>query len=570
MGWMNNMKVAYRIALLVIIGVIGMALIGFTGYSFLNKAGQDMDLMYSHKLQAIRILGEEVDSMRVIQVRAMQAIADPVRIPELKTSIAKETKDYEADWAEYEKLAADVPEAAGKVADTKANWEEFKADMQSVMALAEKGDSVGALANYNSKGKKDTADLRDRLSQLLKIAGENADAINQQNAADNRSAIVSMTVKTGVALILLVLLGFALMRAITGSLQGMINICHTLQKGDFRLTERKIQRGDEFGEVERELAVMSEGLNKLMRQISDSTEQIAASSEQLTASSMQSAKAATQVAQSVTDAAEAVVQQQGSVAKGTAAVEQISTSMDGIRSEAERVAEHSASAAEHAATGSNAIDASVGKIKSVENTVSSSAELVDKLGARSQEIGTIVDTISGIAGQTNLLALNAAIEAARAGEHGRGFAVVAEEVRKLAEQSQTAAQQIADLIRAIQEDTASAVSSMQDGRNAVVEGAESVEEIRTMFDQIKDIVHQVSAQVQTMSASVISVAGEADGVSNEIEQIDAHGKKVSDEMQTVSAATEEQSASAQEIASASDALAKLAQEMQLSLKNFQF
>ena len=101
MGWMNNIKVAYKIVLLVLIAVIGMAIIGFTGYLFLNKAGKDMDTMYTHKLQAIRILGEQVDSMRVIQVRAMQAIADPARIPELKTSIAKEAKDYETNWVEY-------------------------------------------------------------------------------------------------------------------------------------------------------------------------------------------------------------------------------------------------------------------------------------------------------------------------------------------------------------------------------------------------------------------------------------------------------------------------------------
>ena len=571
MGWMNNIKVAYKIVLLVLIAAAGMAVIGFTGYSFLNKAGQDMDSMYSHKLQAIRILGEEVVSMRVIQVRAMQAIADPSRIPELKTGMAKEIKDYEANWVEYEKLGMAVPEAAEKIPETKANWDRFKADMQSVIATAETGNTKAALDNYNSKGKKDTADLRDRLSTLLKTAVKNADAINQQNVVDNKAAITSMAVKTGIALILLIVLSIALIQAITAPLRTMIDACRALKNGDFRLANQKtVSRGDEFGEVEKELLAMREALNKLMRQISDSTEQIAASSEELTASSMQSAQAATQVAQSVTDAADAVERQQGSIAKGTTAVSTISSSVDGIRNEAEKVAENSAQAANHAADGSDAIDSSVSKIKSVETTVRSSAELVDKLGERSQEIGTIVDTISGIAGQTNLLALNAAIEAARAGEHGRGFAVVAEEVRKLAEQSQTAAQQIAELIGAIQTDTTSAVASMQDGRNAVVEGAQSVESLRAMFDQIKDIVHQVSAQVQTMSASVSGVAPEATGITHEIQQIDEHGKKVADEMQSVSAATEEQSASAEEVASASDALAKLAQEKQLSLKKFRF
>ncbi|MBQ1469768.1 MAG: methyl-accepting chemotaxis protein, partial [Schwartzia sp.] len=236
----------------------------------------------------------------------------------------------------------------------------------------------------------------------------------------------------------------------------------------------------------------------------------------------------------------------------------------------ELVARNSASAADEAANGRSEIDSSVNQIKNVETTVTDTAAIVDKLGERSKEIGTIVDTISGIAGQTNLLALNAAIEAARAGEHGRGFAVVAEEVRKLAEQSQTAAQQIADLIGTIQSDTTSAVASMQEGRSAVIEGAQSVEGLRAVFDSIKNNIDEVSNKVATMSEAVAGVATQAEGIAMEMNAIDDGAKKVSDQMQTVSASTEEQSASAEEIASASDALAQLAQDLQLALQRFKF
>ena len=285
---------------------------------------------------------------------------------------------------------------------------------------------------------------------------------------------------------------------------------------------------------------------------------------------MQSANAATTVAQSVADAAEIVIKQQTSVDNGSQAVSNITDSINGISTESASVARNSANAAAKAAEGSRAIDLSVNQIRSVEATVRATADLVDKLGDSSQEIGAIVDTISDLAGQTNLLALNAAIEAARAGEQGRGFAVVAEEVRKLAEQSQTAAQQIAQLISGIQGDTARAVASMDEGRTAVVEGAKSVETLRSVFEEIQSIVDEVSAMVQNMSASVSGVCNDADGINAEMVEIDTGAKRVNDEMQSVSAATEEQSASAQEIASASDALAKLAQEVQILLGKFQF
>ena len=106
----------------------------------------------------------------------------------------------------------------------------------------------------------------------------------------------------------------------------------------------------------------------------------------------------------------------------------------------------------------------------IEKSVDLVASTISKLNERSQEIVQIVDAISTIAGQTNLLALNAAIEAARAGEQGRGFAVVADEVRKLAEQSQEAAKQIAALITMIKEDTKEAVSAMDTGVQEVKTG----------------------------------------------------------------------------------------------------
>ena len=356
-------------------------------------------------------------------------------------------------------------------------------------------------------------------------------------------------------------------RPILAAIRQGVSCADAMAQGIFN-QRLEITSKDEMGMLLTSLNSASANLRALVRQVMNSAETVASSSEELTASAEQSAQAANQVAITITGVAEGAETQVQAVNTTVTVVEQLSTAIRQVAVNTNSVMEMADKTANAAQQGDKAVNAAVSQMESIERTVSSSAQVVTKLGERSQEIGQIVDTISGIAGQTNLLALNAAIEAARAGEQGRGFAVVAEEVRKLAEQSQEAAKKIANLISEIQSETDRAVVAMSDGTREVKVGTEVVNSAGQAFKQIVALVGNVSLQIKDISSAIQQMSAGSQQIVASVRDIDKISKDAAGQTQTVSAATEEQSASMQEIAASSQALSRMAEELQAAIRKF--
>ncbi len=364
-----------------------------------------------------------------------------------------------------------------------------------------------------------------------------------------------------------IIIGFFSARSISRPVNSLVTIAQGIASGNLK-QNIVISRQDEIGDLEKSFVTMTQNLKELICRIQENSQQVAASSEELTATAEQSAQATNQVAIAITEVAHGAELQVNAINDTSAIIEKMSTNIQQVAINANGVAEMSDKTATSAQAGGQSVDTAISQMISIEKTVSNSANVVAKLGERSKEIGQIVDTISGIAGQTNLLALNAAIEAARAGEQGRGFAVVAEEVRKLAEQSQDAAKQIATLIGEIQGETDKAVVSMQEGTREVKIGAEVVNTAGQTFKEIVTLISHVSDQVKEISSSIQEIASDSEQIVSSAQSIEKISKDASGQTQNVSAATEEQSASIEEIASSSQVLAKMAQDLQEATISF--
>jgi len=183
---------------------------------------------------------------------------------------------------------------------------------------------------------------------------------------------------------------------------------------------------------------------------------------------------------------------------------------------AETVAQQSSHKAE---VGGMAVDRAVEGINELRLTIASTSKMMKRLGESSQQIGKIVTSISQLASQTNLLALNATIEAARAGEQGLGFAVVAEEVRKLAERSAGATEEISEIVGTIQEEISRVMKAMESGTQEVVEGTRLASEAKTHLNAIIQVSREMNSLVQNITRATAKQTVSAEEISSSMQQV---------------------------------------------------
>lgn len=303
-------------------------------------------------------------------------------------------------------------------------------------------------------------------------------------------------------------------------LKRMLEVLDKIKNGDLRSRIiLNFDRNDEIGKVVQGINSVLDLLNDVIGNINKNIEIILDSASRLNNQAKQTSAGTVEVASAI-----------GEVA-GTA---------DQVSLNSQKVAERALHTLTVAAGGKQSIASVTEQMNSIKRTSSEVSGVISDLAKRSNTINQIVEVITGIAEQTNLLALNAAIEAARAGDQGRGFAVVAEEVRKLAEQSGSAAGEIRNLITDIQNTSIRAVEAMEAGARDVEAGSLIVAESGENFERIMATVEDLSTQVQDMAAA---------------------SEQISSAMQNVAASTEEQTAAVEEVNSTVETLFRMAGEL---------
>jgi methyl-accepting chemotaxis protein len=347
-------------------------------------------------------------------------------------------------------------------------------------------------------------------------------------------------------------------------LKEMASVSMSVAEGDLTVEVVPRSKRDTLGNA---FLRMSHGLQELVRTTRDSAGQVSAGSTQVAGAADESAKVSVQASSAIEEVTSTMHEmsvnvqnvvkntqvQASSVAETSASIDQMVTSIQRVADTAKVLLEIANRSREEVVTGIQTMEKATDGLNRTNQAIQSSAEIINILGHRADDIGKIIEVIDDLAEQTNLLALNAAIEAARAGEHGLGFAVVADEVRKLAEKSTQSTKEIADLIQSIQREARQAVENMERSTRIVEEGLTLGNDLGSALHKISNVV----TEVYKFSQEIGAATNEQSVGSSQIAKATSRLTEITQE---INSAVEEQASGAQAVVRAMDKMRELVQQ----------
>ncbi|MCM3409495.1 methyl-accepting chemotaxis protein [Metabacillus litoralis] len=325
---------------------------------------------------------------------------------------------------------------------------------------------------------------------------------------------------------------------------------------------------DEIGQLASSFNLMISNLHKVVTKTNDTSTKVASYSEDFKVSTEQSSASVEQISNAIQAIVSGSELQTAKTSELFKSSKLVSDELNNVAASIQTISDLANVSTDKADSGLKLIDETINKMDTIQHSVLSSSHKMNTLGEKSKEISEIVSLITNIADQTNLLALNASIEAARAGDAGKGFAVVAEEVRKLAEGSSKAGEEIRKLVNEIQLQTTEAVDSINSGTIIVEDGRGMVYKSGEAFKDIVQYVHNIGNKSDSAIKAMVMVDERTKTTTESIREIDDIAVQASSSVQNVAASVEEQSASNEEITSSAQLLSEMANDLRVEISKF--
>jgi methyl-accepting chemotaxis protein len=554
MSWLRNVKTFGKVFLLILLSLAFTALVGFVGYQTARDSGESLEKLYEDAM---------IPALAAKEIRAQAALAEGQAFALLLSSDPEEKKRIltrfeemvglvEVNLTTIEKSELDE-RSRNLLMRIRDAAQIYRSARKGAVDLAMENKNAEAYALYQEQAAPASASYQRLLLQFAEHLQKNAEALEQATLAEGESAAQTLLLLTVASLVLALLVGWFVTLGLTrplGRLEGLVN---RFAGGD--LTVQFAEEGkDEVARIAAALEHMAAALRDAVGSVAETADGIASTAEEFSALAEET--------NAGVEESRAGAEQVGNIMESLAAAgEEINASVEEVAAGAQTSATRGGDVAEQVNEAKNAGDAGLEAVQSTAESITAmarevedSAKAAEDLAQRAAKIQQFVSQITGIADQTNLLALNAAIEAARAGEAGRGFAVVAEEVRKLAEESNGASRNIAELAGIIARDLDSVLAGAKRNRDLGKTAEERAREAQVRIGRILEALEHiamasqdVAAVSQEQAASSEEIAGAVQDMAGKVNNAASMGVTMRSQMGEIAAAAERLAQGAEEL-----------------------
>ena len=498
-------------ALLVVVVAAMSVLVGLSLWG-MQRLEANVETLYLSGAKPIRALGElasRLPRMRVgIDVMFLEEVGMAgdkniaIRVGETRTEDMPAMRQAIEDAVKAQIVPKRI-EQIGEIQKAYAQME--KESLEPMLEALSAGRMADAKTIYMGPYTKHYRVVRDQVNKALDELVVDASAVHGQATADYVRTRAMYLGISAAAMLLALALGVVIMLRLTGRVKNLEGQIESAARQLALNSRSTLDGSDELARIGRSYNLLMDALDHAIGNIQKFTLRV----NETVASVASIAAGINQASITQTDAAQSTA----------ASVEEVAVSVQLVAENSNHAAEISEAVLRKAQQSIDSLEETRAQFEAIAGTLNGAGDVTRKLADRSENISSIVNVIREIAEQTNLLALNAAIEAARAGEQGRGFAVVADEVRKLAERTATATQEIGQLLSGIQGEIGQVVVAMQQGQTQMNSGQEMVGAARQLVEEIGDEARSSAQNVHSIADSTREQGIAANAIAQRIEQI---------------------------------------------------
>lgn len=549
---LKNIRVRTKFLMILAVNIILYIVMGIMALMSANSIESNLEDIYNRDLSGITFLLEADRDLHQAYVAERTLLFADIDAEEQKGQLDSYNENKGQADTRVGKFAATTKNTE-QLDLVKAYYRDMKLWSESSQKLLENKKSGMSLSDLTrislTEDSKKFDAMRDHIDVLTQKLREQADGAFSGATKSYSSMFVSLSVITLISALIGALCIILVSNNITAPMKTQVDFARRLSRGEFP-AQMQMNRKDEVG-------ILSDSLDEMKNTLQNNIEQIESKSKeaeekaQAAEKAMLKAEEATQQAErakrdgmyhaadelevivaEISTASDELTQmiqesrdgseiQRSRTAEAATAMEQMNSTVAEVAANSARAAENANSAREQALDGRQLVDKVIGSIELLNTESLHLQKEMGELGSQADAIGHIMAVISDIADQTNLLALNAAIEAARAGEAGRGFAVVADEVRKLAEKTMTATQEVGSAISTIQGSTGKSIKSMEKTSKMVTDSTDISRQAGTSLSQIQEFVDQTADQVQIIATAAEEQSATSEEINRGTEEINS-------------------------------------------------